>query len=302
MRRPGLVLVSIAAAAYGAGCRFDPGQAGTASDASIDALLPGGDADGDGVANGQDNCPHAANLDQHDEDGDGIGDACDDCPHVADHDQANADGDGVGDVCDPDPSGPNYLAAFFGFQGTQLPAGWGPASVWYVAGDMLKQPSTDVGDRILVLSGTDWPDVVVDTSIYVVGVAPSRMQIADNRDVSVLTRYRADNALGSGYLCGVFDLVADNHNAFQIVARYVSSGGVVGGDNDDLPVPLTATTSVRLLATNRGSDHACRTITTSTVDSTYQDSVHTTGAIALRTFGVAAGFRYVAVIASGTRP
>jgi hypothetical protein len=41
------------------------------------------DADGDGVADGQDNCPTAANADQRDTDGDGIGDACDQCPATA---------------------------------------------------------------------------------------------------------------------------------------------------------------------------------------------------------------------------
>ncbi|GIW44170.1 MAG: hypothetical protein KatS3mg077_1452 [Candidatus Binatia bacterium] len=37
------------------------------------------DLDGDGVADGQDNCLHAPNPDQGDADGDGIGDACDLC-------------------------------------------------------------------------------------------------------------------------------------------------------------------------------------------------------------------------------
>jgi hypothetical protein len=38
------------------------------------------DADADGVADAQDNCPTVANPDQADGDGDGVGDACDRCP------------------------------------------------------------------------------------------------------------------------------------------------------------------------------------------------------------------------------
>lgn len=41
------------------------------------------DNDGDGVLNGDDNCPDTANAGQADADGDGIGDVCDDCPYAA---------------------------------------------------------------------------------------------------------------------------------------------------------------------------------------------------------------------------
>ena len=39
-----------------------------------------GDDDGDGIPNGQDNCPAIPNPDQSDADGDGVGDVCDDSP------------------------------------------------------------------------------------------------------------------------------------------------------------------------------------------------------------------------------
>jgi hypothetical protein len=61
-------------------------------------------SDGDGIPDGDDNCPTVDNDDQADADGDGIGDVCDDCPFDADND---ADGDGVcGDVdnCPDDPN------------------------------------------------------------------------------------------------------------------------------------------------------------------------------------------------------
>jgi len=74
------------------------------------------DADDDGVADGNDNCPETANPDQVDTDEDGTGDACDsdrdgdgiangddNCPDTFNEDQADSDDDGVGDACDDTP-------------------------------------------------------------------------------------------------------------------------------------------------------------------------------------------------------
>jgi hypothetical protein len=63
------------------------------------------DTDGDGVADGFDNCPFVSNRDQKDTDGDGRGDKCDNCPTVANPDQHDIDGNGIGDACDPDMDG-----------------------------------------------------------------------------------------------------------------------------------------------------------------------------------------------------
>jgi hypothetical protein len=79
------------------------------------------DKDGDGVANGVDNCPEVANSDQADSDNDGIGDVCDtpsnqdidgdgvnnnvdNCPEVANPNQEDFDNDGIGDACDDETS------------------------------------------------------------------------------------------------------------------------------------------------------------------------------------------------------
>lgn len=90
------------------------------------------DEDGDGIANGDDNCPRVFNAirpidggSQPDADSDGMGDACDPTPlpddvdgdgvtndldvcwRAADADQDDADLDGIGDVCDACPQDPS---------------------------------------------------------------------------------------------------------------------------------------------------------------------------------------------------
>lgn len=52
-------------------------------DAATD--MGGPDRDGDGVADGRDNCPEVANADQTDADGDHAGDACDPRPNQRDY-------------------------------------------------------------------------------------------------------------------------------------------------------------------------------------------------------------------------
>lgn len=64
--------------------------------------LPG-DADADGIADGDDTCPARYNPDQADADGDGVGDLCDSCPATPNPDQADRDEDGWGDACDSCP-------------------------------------------------------------------------------------------------------------------------------------------------------------------------------------------------------
>jgi hypothetical protein len=80
---------------------------------TLESCAIDGDIDGDGVPDGEDNCPSAANTDQLNTDGDVEGNACDidddgdgwadvddNCSLVANPQQEDADGDLVGDACD----------------------------------------------------------------------------------------------------------------------------------------------------------------------------------------------------------
>jgi thrombospondin type 3 repeat protein len=122
---------------------FDGGGVGGAGvdGETIDAFAFIPDEDGDGIADGLDNCPAVANPGQQDADNNGVGDACDpctdtdgdgfgnpgfpanncpvdNCPSVANPSQADADGDGLGDACDPctDVDGDGFGDSAYGAQ------------------------------------------------------------------------------------------------------------------------------------------------------------------------------------------
>ncbi len=70
---------------------------------------PLADSDGDGILDGDDNCPGIHNPDQNDIDTDGFGNLCDNCPDNHNPDQNDIDLDGIGDLCDncPDVNNPD---------------------------------------------------------------------------------------------------------------------------------------------------------------------------------------------------
>ena len=58
------------------------------------------DVDGDGILDGEDNCPSVSNSDQRDVDGDTLGDVCDNCASRANANQLDVNKNGIGDVCE----------------------------------------------------------------------------------------------------------------------------------------------------------------------------------------------------------
>jgi hypothetical protein len=71
------------------------------------------DSDGDGIADGSDNCPNRYNPDQIDKDRDGIGDACDNCPNIANPAQEDSDHDGIGDACEVSDTNPPIVSIVY---------------------------------------------------------------------------------------------------------------------------------------------------------------------------------------------
>lgn len=143
-------VVACAVVLAGSGCELVFPPAGVPGDARRGTDGGGADADpddpdGDSVPDGEDNCPHVANPDQHNEDGDTDGDVCDLCPGIFDSNRADGDSDGIGDACDPAPCDPHDVpVAFAAF--TSIPGGWATDSTLSTDGESLIVAGT--GDLI----------------------------------------------------------------------------------------------------------------------------------------------------------
>jgi hypothetical protein len=162
-----------------AGCGFAPG-AGADDDATPDSATPDGgdpsdaspvDGDGDGVIDGNDNCPAHPNPEQRDWDVDLRGDACDGCPHVASTADPDGDGDGVGDDCDPRPAtAGDARAIWIAFYEPTDIDGWvntGMTGAWTVDpdADLLVQSNAAFS---LLDSPMTYGDAFFDTELVVV--------------------------------------------------------------------------------------------------------------------------------------
>ncbi len=104
----------------------------------------------------------------HDEDGDGLADGCDNCPAVANVMQEDSDTDGVGDACDPHPNDAHDRLAFFdGFatQAAQWSAQTFGSAAWTFGNDDVTATATSAtmnSGGVLVLRGMELAAATVD--------------------------------------------------------------------------------------------------------------------------------------------
>lgn len=142
----------------------DPCSSGGGCDEENDTCVAWKDADGDGVADGVDNCPTVANADQIDSDGDGIGDACDNCPDNYNPGQENCEAPRFFDVQVEGELA--YRGLILESEKTSLMA-WGTDSleggvrVWTPNGDLVHLPHSSYynGQRWWVKALPGMPEV-----------------------------------------------------------------------------------------------------------------------------------------------
>lgn len=199
--------------------------------ADADAIPLPDDRDGDGVIDGIDNCPDAANPGQADEDADAVGNVCDNCPHLPNTDQANAGetangqaADGVGDVCDPEPDDAgNTIALFLPFDDPAEIATWQSAgtNAQFVVdqGRLEQRGATDLA--ILWRNGLGFAEAWITTEVTYNTIDATRQF----RGATVMTRFERSTTFGTGVGCGeIRDSAANGGAAFFTTTRFDNGG------------------------------------------------------------------------------
>lgn len=228
-----------------------------------------GDADGDGVADGEDVCPNVFDpirpIDggvQLDLDGDGIGDACDDdplpadldgdgepnetdnCPYDENGNQADADSDGKGDACDACPDEPNPDTPCEVVTGTTV-----------TIQDIRTDASLD-GETVAVKG-------VVVTATWARGFAIQAEGTGGNRGLMVFTNDAPE--VSAGDLVDIDGEVSEFFGELQIV-----SGRVVKTGTGSLPAPLAVSLDD---ATSEAYEGMVVQVTAEVTDAAYDCSV-----------------------------
>ena len=269
-----------------------------------DGPPPMTDSDGDGILDGQDNCPSVRNPSQHDEDGDHVGDPCDNCPHVANADQANRGEidnggarDGVGDACDPYPRGVGDRIFFFdGFEGTALSSSWtalsgGTHATASVSGDQLHLVDEQAKRIAVMWNALPGRQVTVDARATVNAIAPGNTY----RAVGPVVRFAVVGGKLNLYSCEILGssspaqlqvLRIDQNVSAQLSAT--GAGGALGTGTlqfrfREIPGPPGSPAELRCELRRDGDDRA-----TSATDGALPEA-----AVGFRTHGVGVDLDYV---------
>ena len=268
-----------------------------------DAAIP--DADGDGVADMDDNCVNTYNPNQLNSDPDGYGDECDNCPFVDNPNQNDQDGDDEGDACDPDIDGdgiPNEhdprptVADGLLFYSDNGYASTGQAEddysfgqgTWAASnGRVCQSDVNQIRGRSRIQSS------LIPSTDY---VAETEFEILDWVNhvsyrpwVGLLFRTSYVGTSFDGYVC-----VVDPRDDTLVLALY-DSGNYVGqiSETNFGSVPDVATHRLRIIAD--GSSITCAHLPNGPTI-THTSSYHTGGTVGLYTHIVSACFDFLTVV------
>jgi choice-of-anchor B domain-containing protein len=229
------------------------GSSGSTAGSSSMAGAPAAssDTDKDGLADGMDNCPQAANADQADSDADTVGNACDNCPAIKNTDQADADKNGAGDACacmnpkvacTAGMSGP-YLCLGVDMLARVPLADLGARSgnaIWGGVESKLKREIAVVG----LDNGTAFLDVSNPGCPVQLGRLPSTSSRSPTRDVKVLGDYALVVAEVSNHGMQIFDMrtLGTTQSTAMLTATAIYRGtmsATVGNAHDVAVNPAT---------------------------------------------------------------
>jgi hypothetical protein len=281
-------------------CGFEPG-AFTRSDAgggggddsaidtqTLDAFVDV-DSDGDGVLDGDDNCPTVSNADQRNHDSDPFGDACDRCPHLASPTDPDTDGDGIGDDCDPRPQMAGDTRVLWdGFYDDSGLQAWTVSGAWSVSGGMLSQTST-TNDFAFVYASN-----AIARHAVTVGVRIDTIGTVNGNIVPSFGVAGGTSGTTQGYYCGMVSGASTRVYAWgfwpvnQIVYDTETWSGTFAAGS-----LFTATGQIL------GGEHTCTLEQGATATPISQAHGTTPGLVVLATSRLAASFDYVFVVAVG---
>jgi hypothetical protein len=182
------------------------------------------DDDGDGIANGIDNCRTKANPTQTNEDADDFGDVCDLCPPYADN--TDSDGDGVGDQCDPNPTtGGDELVLFEGFDGP-MPAGWTTTGLYTTSAGSLSSSVSGGSQNTLVTPVTTSSRQTMYAQMTLTAIEPGQtggaLGIVDRFDSGATQGVMCGGVRGNGGFLGIVN--AATGTAIQIAGHAFAVG------------------------------------------------------------------------------